>query len=95
MTILKYVGAAYLLYLAWKISKDFDVNCYSTLTGFKYISEIINSKTDEKFMAGGEESYGYLIDDFVRDKDAVISCAVISEIANWSKNNNKDLIDLL
>ena len=78
-----------------KISRDFGVNCYSTLTGFKYIAELIKSKTSEKFIAGGEESYGYLIDDFVRDKDAVISSAVICEIASWCKNNNRDLIDLI
>ena len=53
------------------------------------------NKKNEKFIAGGEESYGYLVDEFVRDKDAVISCAFICEIANWAKENNKSLNDIM
>ena len=56
---------------------------------------LIREKPNEKFIAGGEESYGYLVDDFVRDKDAVISSAIICEIANWCKNKNEDLTDFL
>ena len=78
-----------------EIAKDFGVKSYSTLTGFKFIAELIKNKKNEKFIAGGEESYGYLVNDFVRDKDAIISCAVISEIANWAKSNRKSLIDIL
>lgn len=74
-----------------EIAKDFRVKSYSTLTGFKYIAELIKNKKSEKFIAGGEESYGYLVDDFVRDKDAIISCAYICEIANWAKENGKSL----
>ena len=74
-----------------EIARDYSVKTYSTLTGFKYIAELIKNKKNEKFIAGGEESYGYLVDDFVRDKDAIISCAYICEIANWAKDNGKSL----
>ena len=82
-------------HLIEKICDEFNVKCYSTLTGFKYIAQLIREKPNEKFIAGCEESYGYLVDDFVRDKDAVISSAIICEIANWCKNKNEDLTDFL
>ena len=78
-----------------KIARDFRAKSYSTLTGFKFIAELIKNKKTEKFIAGGEESFGYLIDDFVRDKDAIISCAYICEIANWAKDRGKSLNDIL
>ena len=78
-----------------KIAKDFRAKSYSTLTGFKFIAELIKNKKTEKFIAGGEESFGYLVDDFVRDKDAIISCAYICEIANWAKDRGKTLNDIL
>ena len=78
-----------------KIAKHYDVACYSTLTGFKFIAELIKNNKKEKFIAGGEESYGYLVDDFVRDKDAIISSAVICEITNWAKSKGKSLDDIL
>ena len=78
-----------------KIAKYYDVACYSTLTGFKFIAELIKNNKKEKFIAGGEESYGYLVDDFVRDKDAIISSAVICEITNWAKSKGKSLDDIL
>ena len=78
-----------------KIAKHYDVACYSTLTGFKFIAELIKNNKKEKFIAGGEESYGYLVDDFVRDKDAIISSAVICEITNWAKAKGKSLDDIL
>ncbi len=66
------------------IAKSYDVKCYDTLTGFKWIAELIREKEGkEQFIAGGEESYGYLIGDFVRDKDAVASCCIIAEAAAW------------
>ena len=74
-----------------EIARAYSVKTYSTLTGFKYIAELIKNKKNEKFIAGGEESYGYLVDDFVRDKDAIISCAYLCEIANWAKDNGKSL----
>ena len=82
-------------HLIEKICDEFNVKCYSTLTGFKYIAQLIREKPNEKFIAGCEESYGYLVDDFVRDKDAIISSAIICEIANWCKNKNEDLNDFL
>ncbi len=73
-----------------------NVKCFDVLTGFKYIAEVI--KQNEKhsiFIGGGEESYGYLMGDFVRDKDAVISCSMIAEICAWAIHNGKTLYDLL
>ena len=61
------------------------VTCYDTLTGFKYIAELIKEKEGkERFIAGGEESYGYLVGDEVRDKDAVMSTVMLCEMAAWA-----------
>ncbi len=82
--------------LLTKISDDFDVRCYNVLTGFKYIAEVIHKYEGVKqFIGGGEESYGYLMGEFVRDKDAVMSCAMIAEIASWAKEQGKTLYGLL
>ena len=79
-----------------KIAEHFQVDCYDTLTGFKYIAALIKEKEDEQtFIGGGEESYGYLIGDFVRDKDAVSACAMIAEMAAFVKNQDLQLIDFL
>ena len=79
-----------------RICKRYDVNCYNTLTGFKYIAEVIRElEGREQFIAGGEESYGYLIGDFVRDKDAVASCAMIAELTAYAKDQGKSLFDML
>ncbi len=78
-----------------KICEDFKIKCYSTLTGFKHIASLIKNRKDEKFIAGGEESYGYLVGDFVRDKDAIISTSIICEIASWAKKQSKNLMDIL
>ncbi len=78
------------------IAKKYNVESYDVLTGFKYIAEKIRELENKKeFICGGEESYGYLIGDFVRDKDAVISCCMIAEIAAWAKEQNKSLFDIL
>ncbi|GAB4289473.1 MAG: phospho-sugar mutase [Marinilabiliales bacterium] len=78
------------------IAEDFDVSCYNVLTGFKYIADLIRRYEGLKqFIGGGEESYGYLVSDFVRDKDAVISCAMFAEIAAWALDQNKTLYDIL
>ncbi len=73
-----------------------NVECHETLTGFKWIAdkmrEIGNAKT---FIGGGEESFGYLAGDFVRDKDAVISCCLLSEALAYAKEKNKNLYELL
>ncbi|MEA3448863.1 MAG: phospho-sugar mutase [Bacteroidota bacterium] len=79
-----------------EISDSFDVISYDTLTGFKYIAAKIRElEGKEKFIIGGEESYGYLAADFVRDKDAVMSCGLIAEAAAWAKSKNKTLHDIL
>ena len=78
------------------IAQKYGVESYDVLTGFKYIAEKIKELEHIKeFICGGEESYGYLIGDFVRDKDAVISCCMIAEIAAWAKEQDKSLFDIL
>ena len=81
------------------IADHYKVKTYSTLTGFKWIADVIRKKEGkEKFIVGGEESYGYLIDDFVRDKDAVISAVMICEAAAVAKAKGgsffNDLLDI-
>ena len=79
-----------------KIAEHFQVDCYDTLTGFKYIAALIKDKEGEQsFIGGGEESYGYLIGDFVRDKDAVSACAMIAEMAAFVKNQDLQMFDFL
>ncbi|MDP4680976.1 MAG: phospho-sugar mutase [Cyclobacteriaceae bacterium] len=78
------------------IAESFGIESYDTLTGFKFIAGLIRElEGKKKFIGGGEESYGYLIGDSVRDKDAVASCAIIAEIAAWAKENGKSLYDVL
>ncbi|PLX13270.1 MAG: phosphoglucomutase [Marinilabiliales bacterium] len=78
------------------LANKYSVKHYDVLTGFKYIADIIKRlEGKEDFIGGGEESYGYLVGDFVRDKDAVISCAMIAETAAWAKNNGIGMLDLL
>ena len=79
-----------------KIAKKYDVEYFDVLTGFKFIADKIKSFEGEKtFIGGGEESYGYLVGDFVRDKDAVIACAMIAETAAWAADRGIGLYDLL
>jgi len=78
------------------MAKAKGVKVYNTLTGFKHIGAIIRElEGKEQFIGGGEESYGYLAGDFVRDKDAVMSCALIAEMVAWAKSKEKDLFDLM
>ena len=73
-----------------EIADHYEVKTYDTLTGFKWIADVIRRKEGrEKFIVGGEESYGYLIDDFVRDKDAVLSAVIICEAAAEAKKAGK------
>ena len=82
--------------LLFDLAKKYSVKHYDVLTGFKYIADIIKSlEGKETFIGGGEESYVYLVGDFVRDKDAVISCAMIAEATAWAKNNGIAMLDLL
>lgn len=78
------------------IADKFGVEYFDVLTGFKYIADIIKRYEGQKtFIGGGEESYGYLVGDFVRDKDAVISCSMIAETAAWAADRGIALYDLL
>ena len=75
-----------------EIANKYEVETFDVLTGFKYIADTIKQKEGEKkFIGGGEESYGYLAGEFVRDKDAVMSCALIAEAAAMAKENGKTL----
>ncbi|GAB3342028.1 phospho-sugar mutase [Larkinella ripae] len=79
-----------------KMCGEYGVACYNTLTGFKYIAQIIRElEGQQQFIGGGEESYGYLIGDFVRDKDAIASCAMIAELTAYAKDKGLSLFDLL
>lgn len=72
------------------------IECFDVYTGFKWIAAIIRENEGKKqYIAGGEESYGFLPEDFVRDKDAVSSCTMMAEIAAWAKDNGKTLYELL
>jgi phosphoglucomutase len=78
------------------MAKHFSVTCYNTLTGFKYIAELMGEKEGkEKFVAAGEESYGYMVGDFVRDKDAVSACAFFAAMAAAAKDDQQNLYDWL
>ena len=82
--------------LLTEIADAYKVKSYDVLTGFKYIADIIEKNYGEtQFIGGGEESYGFLASDFVRDKDAVMSCMLVAEVAAWAKTKNKTLHDLL
>ena len=78
------------------IAVSFNLKYYDVLTGFKYIADIIRqTEGREEFIIGGEESYGYLAGDFVRDKDAVGACALIAETLAWTVSQGKSLYELL
>lgn len=82
--------------LLFNIADKYGVDRYDVLTGFKYIADIIGKLEGEKtFIGGGEESYGYLVGDFVRDKDAVISCVMLAETAAWAADQGKSMYELL
>lgn len=79
-----------------RIAEKYNVESFDVLTGFKFIADIIRKNENSKvFIGGGEESYGFLAGEFVRDKDAVISCALLAEAAAWAKDQGKTLNDLL
>ncbi len=72
------------------------VECFNTLTGFKYIAELIRAQEGYKtFIAAGEESYGYMVGDFVRDKDAVSACAFFAAMAAAAKSQSQTLFEWL
>ncbi len=78
------------------IAKSAGVEYYDVLTGFKWIASIIREQEGKKtFIGGGEESYGFMIGDFVRDKDAVTACCIFAECAAWAASKGKSLYELL
>jgi len=98
----KYKGNEYIIKtivttdLMDRIAEKHEVKCYNVLTGFKFFAELIrNLEGKEKYIGGGEESYGFLPGDYVRDKDAVASCALVAEAAAWAKSRGKSLYEML
>lgn len=78
------------------IADSYSVECPDVLTGFKFIAALIRENEGKKqFIAGGEESYGYLVGDSVRDKDAIASCAFIAEMVAFFKDNGKTPFEAL
>jgi len=79
-----------------KISEQSGVNCYNVLTGFKWIAEMIREKEGkENYIIGGEESFGLMIGDKVRDKDAVSAVALLCEMAAYEKEKGRSLFEKL
>ena len=82
--------------LAAEIARQNGVEYFDCYTGFKYIAEVIReNERIKEYIGGGEESFGFLPADFVRDKDAVSSCVLMAEIAAWAKDNGRSLFELL
>ena len=79
-----------------EIAKANNITCYNVLTGFKWIAELIREKEGkEEYIVGGEESFGLMIGDQIRDKDSVSAVAIICEMAAVEKNNGRTLFDKL
>lgn len=79
-----------------EIASSFGIRCYDVLTGFKYIAEIVKRNEGKgEFICGGEESYGFNVGEFVRDKDAPVACSTIAECAAWAAEQGKTLYQLL
>jgi len=98
----KYKGNEYIIKtivtsnLLEKIAEGYKVEYYNVLTGFKFFAELIRKNEGKKlYIGGGEESYGFLPGEYVRDKDAVASCALAAEAAAWAKSRGKSLFELL
>jgi phosphoglucomutase len=82
--------------LVKNVAKKNGVNLYDCYTGFKWIADVIRQKENkETYIGGGEESYGFLAENFVRDKDAVSGCMLLAEIAAWAADNDKTIYTLL
>lgn len=78
------------------IAASFGVKCYDVLTGFKYIGEVVRRNEGKgEFICGGEESYGFNVGEFVRDKDAPVACSVVAECAAWAADQGLTLYQLL
>ena len=78
------------------ICKSFDVPVYNVLTGFKYIAKVVKDNEGKgEFVCGGEESYGFNVGEFVRDKDAQVACMMVAECAAWAAEQGLTLYALL
>jgi phosphoglucomutase len=78
------------------IAKKNGVKLFDCYTGFKWIADVIRQNEDKRtYIGGGEESYGFLAEDFVRDKDSVSACMLLAEIAAWAADNGKTVYELL
>ncbi len=78
------------------IAQKDNVELYDCYTGFKWIAAVMRENEGKKeYIGGGEESYGFLAETFVRDKDAVSACALMAEVAAWAKDNGKSVYELL
>jgi phosphoglucomutase len=83
-------------YLIDKIAEDYGVDCYNVLTGFKYVGELMTKLQGQKtYLVGGEESYGYLVGEHARDKDAIVSCAMIAEMVAYYKDQGTSLYETM
>jgi phosphoglucomutase len=77
-----------------EVARQNEVNCYNVLTGFKWIAELVKEKEGkENYIIGGEESFGLMIGDQIRDKDAVSAVALLCEMAAYEKSKGKSLFD--
>ena len=82
--------------LVARIAESFGVKHFDCLTGFKYIATVMrNHEQTMQYICGGEESFGFLAEDFVRDKDAVSACSLAAEAAAWAKSQDMTLYELL
>jgi len=82
--------------LLFDMADKYGVAKFDVLTGFKFIADIIRQYEGKMtFIGGGEESYGYLVGDFVRDKDAISACAMLAETAAWAADQGKSMYELL
>ena len=77
------------------IAKSYNIDNFITLTGFKWIADLINKNDKKEFIIGGEESYGYLISDFVRDKDAISASVLLAEAASYYKESGSSFYEEL
>ncbi len=78
------------------IAERNNIEMYDCFTGFKWIAAVIRENEGEKvYIGGGEESYGFLAEDFCRDKDAVSACSLMAEIAAWAKDNGKTVYEMI
>ena len=98
----KYKGNEYIIKtivttdLIERIAQGYNVEYFNVLTGFKFFAELILlNEGVKKYIGGGEESYGFLPGEYVRDKDAVASCALVAEAAAWAKSKGKSLYEIL